>query len=152
MPKTSVLILALIISACTGKMKTPPDTLVVALAAAPSTMDPRTATDANGVRIGGLIFESLVDVGEDFKPRGQAAQEWEFNGMTLTLRLRHGMSFHNGRPVLPEDILFSFDQYRGSASSFASNLHALEDVRAHADDAGASWFNLSSNTGPKSFC
>lgn len=127
--KRSVLSLCLILAACTGKYKPPADTLVVALGSQPSTLDPRFATDANGMRVGGLIFESLVHVGPGFKPEGEAAERWEFKGHTYTFYLRPEMRFHNGRAVTPEDLEFSFAHYLGDKSPFASTLKIIEAVK-----------------------
>ncbi len=120
----------LLVSSCTGGRKTPPDTLVVALGAAPSTLDPRFATDANGMRIGGLIFNSLVRPGTDFKPTADGAESWSYKDHAFIFELRKGLKFHNGREVTPEDVLFSFEQYRLPASPFASILDSVTGVDA----------------------
>ena len=53
-----IVIFLLFLTACTKSKEPPKDSLVVALAAEPKTLDPRYATDANGMRIGFLIFNS----------------------------------------------------------------------------------------------
>jgi len=119
---------SVLISGCTGSKKTPTDTLVVALGSAPSTLDPRFATDANGMRIGGLIFNSLVRAGSDFQPVNEAAESWTYKNRTFTFRLREDLRFHNGRAVAPEDVLFSFEQFRAPTSPFSSILGLIENV------------------------
>lgn len=128
--------LSLVLSSCTGGRKTPADTLVVALGAAPATLDPRFATDANGMRIGGLIFNSLVRPGNDFKPAPDAADIWVYKDHAFIFELRKDLKFHNGRAVTPEDILFSFEQYRLPTSPFASILESVTDVQAVKNEDG----------------
>lgn len=122
-------LMALLFTACTGHFKTPSDTLVVALSSQPATLDPRFATDATGVRIGGLIFESLTRVGPGFTAQPQVATSWKLQDHTYTFQLRTDLKFNNGRKVTAQDLLFSFDFYRGSKSPFASTLSIIEDVQ-----------------------
>ena len=129
-------VLLTILVSCTGGRKTPSDTLVVGLGSAPSTLDPRYATDANGMRIGGLIFNSLVSPGEDFQPVADAAEKWTYKDRQFVFELRRNLKFHNGREVTAEDILFSFAQFRESASPFASILALITDVQAEKREDG----------------
>lgn len=129
------LVLPLLV-ACTGGRKTPSDTLLVGLGSAPSTLDPRFATDANGMRIGGLIFNSLVRPGENFEPIPDAAEKWTYKDRTFVFELRQNLRFHNGRDVTVDDILFSFVQFRESTSPFASILDLITDVQATKKEDG----------------
>lgn len=133
-----VLLLLILLAGCTGKYKPPSDTLVVALGSQPTTLDPRYATDANGIRVGGLIFESLVHTGAGFKAAPEAAESWQYEPRTktYTFTLRPDLRFHNGRSVDPEDIEFSFAFYRGDKSPFASAFKIIQDVKATASAGG----------------
>lgn len=115
-------------TACTGSFRPDRDTLVVALGSAPLTLDPRYATDAAGVRIGGLIFSGFVRVGNGFKILPDAAESWTVDGRLYRFHLRPDLRFHNGREVLPEDVLYSWDFYRGPRSPYASGLKIVKDV------------------------
>ena len=125
-----VLLLTLIGFGCARKTKTPADVLIVGLGAQPATLDPRYATDANGMRISGLIFESLVHPGEGFKPAPEAAVSWQHTPRVYTFKLRPDLRFHNGRLVTAEDIIFSFDYYRSDKSPFGSSLGIIKKVTA----------------------
>lgn len=121
-------------AACTkGGSKTPDDTVVVALGAGPATLDPRFATDANGNRIGGLIFNSLVRVGANFEPLPDAAERWEQKDKKYTFYLRKDLKFHNGRPVTPVDLEFSVAQFAAQGSPFASTLESIQKYSAHKE-------------------
>jgi peptide/nickel transport system substrate-binding protein len=40
------------------------------------------------------------------------------DGLSHEFVLREGVTFHNGAPVTPEDVKFSFERYRGNAAAF----------------------------------
>lgn len=122
------------LSSCRSPQSTPSDTLVVALGAQPPHLDPRFATDANGMRVVGLIFNSLVRVGPDLQIQGDAAQSWTLKDATYTFHLHPNLRFSNGRPVTQEDIDFSFQQFQDSKSPFASALQDLEKVTVNGDN------------------
>lgn len=127
------LIATFLLTGCVGRYQTPVDTLVVGLGARPTTLDPRFATDANGARVGGLLFEGLVHAGPGFRPEGEAAESWVLRDHTYTFRLRPKLTFHNGRAVTPADVLASFAFFRGPKSPFASTLELIEDVAVTAE-------------------
>src|SRR5438093_12464664 len=48
---------------------------------------------------------------------------------SATFTLRKGIKFHNGEPVTPEDVKFSYESYRGAlASAFKAKTEAVEIV------------------------
>ena len=124
------------LAGCNKVSRTPDDTLVVALGAAPVTLDPRLATDANGARISGLMFNSLVRAGNDFRPHADASERWELKDRTYTFYLRRDLRFHNGRELTPEDVLFSFGEFRAKKSPFASSLANIKSVSARREPGG----------------
>jgi peptide/nickel transport system substrate-binding protein len=122
------LILLLFVSAC--KHATPTDELVVAIGAAPATLDPRLATDAYGMRIGLLVFNALVRVGPDIQAEADAARTWTLHDLTYTFELWPGLKFHNGRTLTADDVLFSFDEFRSDHSNFRSATENIASVMA----------------------
>src|SRR5688500_14714224 len=62
----------------------PSSHLVVALGSEPTSLDPRFATDTNGMRIVSLMFHSLVRIGPDLKVQGDAAKTWTFDPSSMT--------------------------------------------------------------------
>lgn len=119
----------LIFCACTRKREIPNDTLVVALSAQPLTLDPRLATDATGMRIGNLIFNSLTRLGPNLQAVADGAESWSYKDHVYTFHLRPDLRFHNGRAVNAADLEFSFDTFRKSGP-FASALDIITAVSA----------------------
>ena len=102
--------------------------VIVALGSEPRTLDPRKATDANGMRIGGLLFQSLVHLGPRLEIVPDAAQSWSYENKTYTFNVSHFLKFSNGRRVEKEDILFSFEEYRSESSPFFSSFKIIDSV------------------------
>ncbi len=129
-----LLSLSLILTSCTKREAEDANSLIVAIGAEPNTLDPRFATDAYGMRISSLLFNSLVRIDSDLKVVGDAAKSWDYKDLVYTFELQPGLSFSNGRPLSKEDILFSFEQYRSSSSPFSSSLEAIEKVEVERQD------------------
>src|SRR5438552_10579330 len=59
------------------------------------------------------------------------AESWTAakDGLTYEFTLRKGVRFHNGDPVTPEDVKFSFDRYKGGgATTLKARVAAVEIV------------------------
>ncbi len=93
---------------------------------------------ANNVRDGQLCHawgEGLVKFGDDTRLLPGLAESWEINtdGTLYTFHLRKSAVFHNGRPVMAEDVLFSWHRalspkLAGSSQWF---LSAVEGAREY---------------------
>lgn len=59
--------------------------------------------------LGGKIYEGLLKYGADLKPMPGMAQSWEISpdGLTYTFKLFPGITFHDGKPMTSEDVVFS---------------------------------------------
>ena len=56
-----------------------------------------------------LVWDRLVRVGPDGLPRPWAAESFKFvDDKTVDVTIRAGMTFHDGKPVTIEDVIFSF--------------------------------------------
>ncbi|HTN72239.1 MAG TPA: ABC transporter substrate-binding protein [Methylomirabilota bacterium] len=88
----------------------PPDYLVIGIESNPLQLDPRYATDANSVRIGGLIYNSLLRADETSRLRPELAENWQtIDDRTYLIDLRRDVKFHNGKPLTAEDIKYTYD-------------------------------------------
>jgi len=69
-----------------------------------------------------MVLYPLHDALVKPMPAGQMtpslAESWTASkdGLTYDFVLRKGIKFHNGEPVTPEDVKFSFDRYRGASA------------------------------------
>ena len=86
------------------------DTLVMIIESSPANLDPRVGLDAQSERIDELLFDALVHRDEHFDLHPWLAERWETpNPVTYVFHLRHGVQFHDGRPLTARDVKWTFD-------------------------------------------
>jgi len=79
--------------------------LTILSGAGVSTLDPYFTT-AGSAELSQQIFDALIDFRDDpDKPTGQLAESWDETDTTLTLKLRRGVKFHNGRDFTSQDVV-----------------------------------------------
>src|SRR5262245_10045735 len=108
-------------------------TLAWHTAMAPRWLDPQdhdgTATPDNFLS---ALHDALIkNSGTTLYDRPSLAERYEFakDGRSATFFLRDGIKFHNGEPVTPEDVKFSYESYRGAlASAFKAKTEAVDIV------------------------
>jgi peptide/nickel transport system substrate-binding protein len=76
-------------------------------------LDPVATTDSMTRLAGLMVFESLYSVDEMLKPRPQmiAGHRVEDGGKHWTMRLREGLRFHDGEPVLARACVASINRW-----------------------------------------
>lgn len=88
----------------------PPNFLVVGIEANPTQIDPRYATDANAVRIGNLIYNSLLRSDEKMELHPELAVSWHMiDKQTYQFDLRPNVKFQDGRPLTAADVKYTFE-------------------------------------------
>ena len=124
--------------ACTGC-----DTLVIAAAGEPSTLVPPLIRESVGRDITDLVFERLAVLRRGAPPIDTAgfepglATSWRrLDSLTWRFTLRPGARWHDGTPVLPADVIFSFAAATDTALG-ASAGTLLEGVSVSADGPDA---------------
>jgi len=84
--------------------------LIAAIESYPLQLDPRYATDANGVRIGNLIYNSLLRADPQSRLRPELAQSLRLiNDRTYGIDLRRDVKFQNGQPLTAADVKFTYE-------------------------------------------
>jgi peptide/nickel transport system substrate-binding protein len=65
--------------------------------------------------------------GKSFSPSLAESYEIAPDNKSATFKLRQGIKFHDGSPVTPDDVKFTYEQYRGaSASLLKSKLERID--------------------------
>ena len=110
-------------------------TLRYALAANPSSIDPRFLADDEGTVVADAIFDSLVAWdGRRDAVVPAAASSWKVSddGLTYTFSLREGATYHDGSPVVARDFVRSFRRIVDREATPTSFLHyQLAPVRGY---------------------
>ncbi len=93
------------------------------------------ATEAGDLEINKLIFSSLLQYGSDLRPQPDLAQRYTVKGAEITFTLREGLKWHDGKPLNPSDVVFTFEtvlnkQYRGPYKGLLKNVKGAADFSA----------------------
>jgi len=105
--------------------------VVIAMTAAPPSLDPH-ATSAQVARNVNLhIFETLYARDEGARPVPDLATGVTVSpdGLTYVFALRQGVKFHNGKDMTSADVVASLERYRKAGAS-ASLIAAIDTVAA----------------------
>ena len=120
-------------------------TLTVARAADTTGLDPHTQTAFASFRLLELIYEPLVTLDADLNIVPALAESWDFSddGQTLTMRLRQGVTFHDGSPFTSADVKASFERILNEETAAASRANFTSIASIDTPDDFTVVFNLS---------
>jgi peptide/nickel transport system substrate-binding protein len=87
-----------------------------------------------------LVFDMLYGVDDRLRPRRQMVETEEVSadGLTWTFRLRSGLKFHDGEPVLARDAVASITRW-AARDSMGQMLKAIENELTAVDDRTFRW-------------
>ena len=86
----------------------------------PNNLDLRQGTDAQSERVGGLIYDALVHKDEHYELQPALAASWERpDALTWIFHLRPGVRFHDGKPLVAEDVAWSIRSMTNGALTTA---------------------------------
>ena len=93
-------------------------------------LNPVSVTDSNEFKELRMIYDRLLQVGPDGSIEPWAATAIKaVDSTTVDITLREGMTFHDGQPVTPADVKFTFDYHKQwKAPFFISSLEKFESV------------------------
>lgn len=117
-----------------GASSAPKGDLVVAVTSDADTLFPWKATQFQAVAILGTIYGTLTELDDKLEVVPGLAESWTASddGKTLTLKVRSGVQFHDGKAFSSADVKFSLDKIREEATAAvaASSLASIEEVQA----------------------
>jgi len=88
-----------------------PGELRVALPWTPENLDPTMNLSSIRAKVGVSIFDSLVGRDTENRIVPQLAESWKaLDDLTLQLKLRRGVVFHNGEPFNADAVRFTFER------------------------------------------
>ena len=112
-------------------------TLVAAQGAEPDRLDPHLTSAFASFQILENVYDTLVQPGDDLTMEPALAESWEISDdqLTWTFALRSGVTFHNGRDLVADDVVYSYerimDDETGAPNSF--RFASVESVSAPDD-------------------
>jgi peptide/nickel transport system substrate-binding protein len=99
----------------------------------PDVLDPHRARTYVSRLVFTALCDKLVDATPDLKIVPQLATEWKWSddGLTLTMKLKSGVTFHDGTPFDAEAVKFNLDRARSLPESMRkSEVASIESVTA----------------------
>ncbi|MEM9900034.1 MAG: ABC transporter substrate-binding protein [Pseudomonadota bacterium] len=83
-----------------------------------------------------LLWDRLMRIGPDGLPQPWAATGYEWlDDTTITVTLREGMTWHDGMPVTPEDVVFSFEAAgSGEAPMYGPFVTGISEMTVDGQD------------------
>ncbi len=87
-----------------------------------------------------LVWDTLYGVDATFTPRRQmiGSEQVSADGLTWTFKLRDGLRFHDGTPVLARDVVASLNRW-AARDQMGRLIKAVEQELAGIDDASFRW-------------
>jgi len=87
-----------------------------------------------------LVWDMLYGIDETLAPRRQMieAEEVSSDGLVWTFRLRPGLKFHDGEPVLAKDVVASLARW-AVRDSMGQMIRAIQNELAAVDDRTFRW-------------
>jgi len=119
---------------CSRRAQPDPSSLVFLIESNPANLDPRFATDAQSQHIDGLLFSSLLERDDQMNFHGDLAESWETpDPLTYVFHLRHGVRFHDGRPLTAADVKATFEYIMNPANRSAKRgaFRMVTGIEAH---------------------
>src|SRR5258706_10945968 len=82
-----------------------------------------------------LVWDTLYGVDDKLQPQRQMieAEEVSSDGLTWTFRLRPGLKFHDGEPVLARDVVASLNRW-AAREQMGLMIKAMENELTAVDD------------------
>jgi ABC-type transport system substrate-binding protein len=78
----------------------------------PETLDPVLMRDLSAVEIVRQVFRGLMYFDDELNPVPELAESYTVSkdGLTYRFTLREGIAFHSGRPIVPDDVVYSLSR------------------------------------------
>ena len=122
--RTSVILAALLFAA-----PAPAETLRIGLQADPSTLDPAQSAAFVDRVVMAAVCDKLIELDAKLSYVPQLATEWAWaaDGLSLTMRLRAGVVFHDGEPFDAQAVKFNIE--RNKTAPYSRRQSELKPVK-----------------------
>jgi peptide/nickel transport system substrate-binding protein len=107
-------------------------TLVAAISGEPDQLDPHKTSAYASFQVLENVFDTLVEPDEELQFQPALAESWETSddGLTWTFTLRDGVTWHNGRELVADDVVYSYTRIIDEELANSYRFSSVEDVTA----------------------
>jgi peptide/nickel transport system substrate-binding protein len=114
-----------------------------------SSLNPLISKDEDTYFISKLIYDSLISLDENMTPTLQLAEKYAIDKQqrAITLKLRHGIVWHDGKKFTSADVKYSIDAYKaaGNRSLYETDISKISSVNVNGSDKVIIYFNSSTD-------
>jgi peptide/nickel transport system substrate-binding protein len=99
---------------------------------ASDSLDPTTYADSIPISYGYQIWNGLVEIGPDGSATGELLESWEAKpgAKEWIFNVRKGVTFHSGKTLDADDVIYSLNLHRGDTKSAAKDLlSSITDIK-----------------------
>ena len=95
-------------------------TLIIAQGTDPVSLDPHDVTDSPSATVTSHIYETLFELTEEGEVVPHLVEDFEFSedGLTLSMTLRDGVTFHDGTPLTAQIVADSMERFLDEENAF----------------------------------
>lgn len=89
-----------------------------------NSLDPRTITDIVPQVVGHMLMNSLIEIGAQGELIPELAESWEPapDAANWQIQVRRDITFHNGKTLDADDVIYSLNLHRGETKSGAQGI------------------------------
>ena len=86
--------------------------------------------DTTGAQVTGLIFSGLTRIDDQLRPVPDLAESWDVapDGLSLTFKIRPGVRWHDGTPLTPADVIWTYNTWLNITGTTALQYHLRDAV------------------------
>lgn len=131
------------------KAPKPGGILIAARAVDATGLDPHKQTAFASFRVMEQLYDTLVTLDKDMNiiPALASSYEWSTDGLTLTMKVRDGVKFHDGTPLTSADVKYSFDRILNEETGAAARSLYTSISNIETPDDATVVFTLSAPNG-----
>lgn len=116
-----------------------------------SSLNPLVSKDEDTYYITKLIYEGLFALDETMTPKPELVDKFAINKETLSisLTLRQGVVWHDGKKFTANDVKYSVDAYKaaGDQSLYKNEIDKINRVKVNGNSKVVIYFNSADNMG-----
>ncbi len=102
------------------------------------TLDPAKQSLSTDYARCNMFYNGLTTLDGSLTPQPALAESWDNEGARVwTFRLRRGVTFHDGKPLTPADVVFSLNRHKDPATASRARSLAMQMSEIVADGPNA---------------
>ena len=90
-----------------------------------ASLNPLSTTSRINQELGALLFDPLVELDDSLEPSLVLAESIDVDGLTVTVRLKPGLTFHDGSPLTSQDVLDTLSRIQAGGTNYDARMDGV---------------------------